>query len=89
MREFEISNKLKKDFSKLSKKDKGRYQSTINKIKEIVTCQDISHYKNLRKPLQHLKRVHIDNSFVLTFEFIESNNKVKFIEFEHHDKIYK
>ena len=65
MRKFEISDKLKKDLSKLSKKDKTRYNSTIKKIKEIIACKDINHYKNLRKPLQHLKRVHIENSFVL------------------------
>lgn len=89
MRKFEVSDKLKKDLRKLSKKDKNRYSSTIKKIKEIIACKDVNHYKNLRKPLQHLKRVHIDNSFVLTFKFLESEDLVKFIELEHHDKIYK
>jgi YafQ family addiction module toxin component len=88
MRKFEVSNKLKKDLQKLSKKNKTRYESTIKKFKEIIACQNINHYKNLRKPLQHLKRVHIDNSFVLTFEFIKRENTIRFIELEHHDKIY-
>lgn len=89
MRKFEISDKLKKDLAKFSKKDKNRYDSTIKKIKEIISCEDVNHYKNLRKPLQHLKRVHINTSFVLTFEFIESEDVIKFVELEHHDKVYK
>ena len=89
MREFEISEKLKKYLSKISKKDKVRYESAVKKIKEIINSKDVNHYKNLRKPLQHLKRVHIDSSFVLTFEFKEKENILKFIDLEHHDKIYK
>lgn len=89
MRKFEVSDKLKKNLAKLSKKDKTRYKSIIKKIKEIIVCKDINHYKNLRKPLQQFKRVQIDKSFVLTFEFIKSEDSIKFIELEHHDKIYK
>ena len=32
-----------------------------------LTLNNPQHYKNLRKPLQHLKRIHVDKSFVLTF----------------------
>jgi mRNA-degrading endonuclease RelE of RelBE toxin-antitoxin system len=47
------------------------------------------HYKNLRKPLNHLRRVHIDKSFVLAFSIKESKKLVIIEEYDHHDKIYK
>lgn len=61
----------------------------MGKINEIATCDDVNHYKNLRNPLQHLKRVHIMSSFVLTFRYIESEDKIIFYDFDHHDNIYK
>jgi len=39
--------------------------------------------------MQHLKRVHIDKSFVLVFSVDESNKKVIIEEYDHHDRIYK
>lgn len=89
MREFSIEDNLKKILKKLSKKDKDVYNAIMNKVGEILVCEDVTHYKNLRKPLQHLKRVHIKGPFVLTFRYILSEDKVKFYDFDHHDNIYK
>jgi len=89
MREFSIEEGLKKTLKKLHKKDKDTYEAIMGKIDEIITCKDVNHYKNLRSPLQHLKRVHIKGSFVLTFKYIESEDKVIFYDFDHHDNIYK
>jgi YafQ family addiction module toxin component len=89
MRKFEISDKLKKDLVKISKKDPNKYHFFMKKLKEIISTKNINHYKNLRKPLSHLKRVHINNSFVLTFEYKEQEDLVRFIEIDHHDNIYK
>ncbi len=60
----------------------------LNKIQEIVTCEDVNHYKNLRKPEQHLKRVHIHKSFVLKFEHITADDTVIFWSYDHHDDAY-
>ena len=49
----------------------------------------LNELNNLRKPLQHLKRVHIKSSFVLTFKYIGSEDKVVFYYFDHHDNIYR
>jgi len=38
---------------------------------------------------QHLKRIHVKGPFVLTFKYIESEDKVLFYDFDHHDNIYK
>lgn len=88
MYKYEIRKSLEKQFLKLAKKNPKQLLVIEKKIKEIISCKDINHYKNLRKPLNHLKRVHIDKSFVLIFS-INENGKIIFEEFNHHDVIYK
>lgn len=88
MREFSVEEKLKKMIARLHKKDKETYDALMKKIEEILNCDDVNHYKNLRNPLQHLKRVHIKGSFVLTFKYILTENKIVFYDFDHHDAIY-
>ena len=88
MREFSIEDNLKKILKKLSKKDKATYISLMNKMDEVLTCEDVNHFKNLRTPLQYLKRVHIKGPFILTFKYIESEDKVVFYDFDYHDNIY-
>ena len=83
-----IKPDLQKTLQKLSKKDKKTYEIALAKIEEIITCPDINHYKNLKKPKQHLKRVHIHKSFVLTFSFDASQNFISFEYMEHHDDAY-
>ena len=84
-----MEEKLKKKLVKLSKKDKPIYSAVISKIKEIISSRFIEHYKNLRKPLNSFKRVHVMKSFVLIFKYVKSKNLVQFYDFDHHDKIYK
>ena len=87
MYSFEIREHLDKIFEKIGKKNKKQLEIIYNKIAEVI--QNPQHYKNLRSPLQHLKRVHIDKSFVLLFSVDENLKKVTFEEFDHHDGIYK
>jgi len=89
MREFSIEEDLKKNLSKISKKDKILCNAIMKKIVEILNCEYVSHYTNLKKPLQDFKRVHVKSSFVLTFKYIESEDKVVFYRLKHHDDIYK
>jgi len=89
MHKFKIEEKLAKVMIKLSKKDKHRYEVIIKKIKEIIKSENIEHYKNLRKPLQHLKRVHINSHFVLVFKYEKERDIIKFYYLDHHDNIYK
>ena len=56
------------------------------KVEEII--QNPHHYKNLRAPLQHWKRVHIDRSFVLVFSVDETTKTIIFEDYDHHDNIY-
>ncbi len=86
MREFEIKPKLEKILSRLFKKDKQTYEAIMKKIEEIISSEDIEHYKNLRYRLKDIKRVHI-NHFVLVFSYDKSKNFVTFLDFDHHDDI--
>ncbi len=88
-RNFSVEPGLQKILSKLAKKDKVTYEAIMKKINEILGCEDVEHYKNLRNPLQHLKRVHVNGPFVLTFMYLKSEDKIKFYNFDHHDRIYK
>ena len=86
MYSLDIKPELDKKLAKLYKKNRKQYDIIINKAEEIV--QNPQHYKNLRAPLQHLKEVHIDKHFVLTFS-VDKNAKIVTLEdFEHHDKIF-
>jgi mRNA-degrading endonuclease RelE of RelBE toxin-antitoxin system len=89
MIKYIIKRSLDKKLKRIQKKDKDTFLAILNKIIEVAGCESVNYYKNLRKPMQNLKRVHIKKSFVLTFEYNKKENLISFIDFEHHDKIYK
>jgi len=83
---LEIKPTLDKKLQKLIQKDKKQYEIIIKKSNEIR--RNPNHYKNLRKPLQNLKRVHIDSHFVLIFSINEKEKVVILEDLDHHNKIY-
>jgi len=83
----ELRRSVEKLFLKLAKKNPKQLLMIEKKINEII--KNPHHYKNLRKPLQHLKRVHVNRSFVLIFSVDEHNKKIIIEDYDHHDKIYK
>lgn len=83
----EYSDKLRKILEKLSKKNKIIYEQILNKISEIINCEDAEHYKNLRYDLKEFKGVHVGH-FVLVFKHNKNNKLISFEDFDHHDKIY-
>lgn len=87
MYDLAVRPTAEKIFSKIAKKNPKQLGMVYNKIQEIL--RDPTHYKNLRKPLQHLRRVHVDRSFVLVFSVDESDKVVIIEYFDHHDKIYR
>lgn len=82
-----IQPNLQKIMLKLFRKDNQTRERIIKKINEIINSGDIEHYKNLKKPLQHLKRVQIREN-VLVFKYDKTNKLISFEDFDHHDKIY-
>ena len=88
---FNLTDELKAIIKKLAKKDKKRVEIINKKIKQIINSDSVSieHYKNLKHDLKDFKRIHIDSSFVLVFKVDIKNNFLLFVDFDHHDKIYK
>ncbi|MCX6800817.1 MAG: addiction module toxin RelE [Candidatus Diapherotrites archaeon] len=88
---FAFSDELKEKIKKLKGRDEKRLEILYKKINQIINSDDftVQHYKNLRHDLSDRKRVHIDKSFVLTFSYNKQNKFILFLDFDHHDKIYK
>ena len=86
MYSYELRKTVEKIFLKLAKRNPKQLLIIEGKIQEIR--QNPQHYKNLRKPLQDLKRVHIDKSFVLTFSVDENTKRIIIEDYDHHDNIY-
>lgn len=87
MYNYELRKSVEKIFFKLAKKDPGQLEIIFKKIDEIVI--NPYRYKNLRKPLQHLKRVHIDSNFLMVFSINERTKTIIIEDYNHHDNIYK
>ncbi len=87
MYSYELRKSVEKIFFKLANKNPKQLKIIEKKISEII--QNPNHYKNLRKPLQHLKRIHIDKSFIILFSVDKDNQKVIIEDYDPPDNIYK
>ena len=88
MYSYEILPSLQKILNKLAKRNKALYEEVLKKIQEVINSEGVEHYKNLRYDMKDKKRVHIGH-FVLVLKFIQSENKIVFVDFDHHDTIYQ
>jgi len=77
---------IDKIFSKLGKKNPKQMQVIFKKIEQIV--ENPYHFKPLKGDMKGSRRVHIDKSFVLTYEVDEENKVVRLLDYDHHDNIY-
>lgn len=85
--QYEIKPSLQKILEKLKKKDFVAFKAIIDKIEEVVNSNPDS-YKPL-KHLQNIKRVHIIKSFVLVFSYDKRTEFLSFLDYDHHDNIYR
>lgn len=83
----DYSEQLVKKFKKLKKKNPEQFMIICKKRDEVL--RNPLRYKNLRYDMSDRKRVHIDKHFVLVFKVDLRNNIVKFLDYDHHDEIYK
>lgn len=86
MYKYEIHPDLDKILFKIGKKDRVQLERILSKIDEIIHSSSLNHYKNLKRPLQKYKRVHVYSSFVLLFTV--NDNTIIFSDYGHHDGIY-
>lgn len=83
---YEIKKKLAKKLKKMAEKDPARYTEVFNKI--LLVAENPLIGKPLRNILKGKRRVHI-GPFVLIYEICENENKILFLEMEHHDEAYR
>jgi mRNA-degrading endonuclease RelE of RelBE toxin-antitoxin system len=90
MFEFELSDLLSKKIFKLNKKDKVLTKNFCKKVKEIISRnhQTIDSYKNLKKPDNDKKRVHLTDEMILLFNVNKEENTILFIDIVHWGKAY-
>ncbi|MCB9370726.1 addiction module toxin RelE [Candidatus Woesearchaeota archaeon] len=62
-------------------------RNLISKIDEIISSENIDHYKNLKYDLSKFRRVHVNSSYVILF--FDEKEKIYFVDYAHHDVIYK
>lgn len=83
---LKIRSELDSKFEKLAKKNKKQLEIILDKANEILEYPH--RYKNLKAPMNHLKRVHIDKHFVLVFSIDEESKTITLEDYDHHDKIF-
>lgn len=84
MREYKTSTLFEKNSKKLRGQELNNF---LNKFDEILEIKDLGFYKNLKYYLKRLKRVHVNNSYVILF--FGYNDIVYFVDYMSHDKAYK
>jgi YafQ family addiction module toxin component len=78
---------VERTLRKLARLNPKQLEAIRSKLEGILA--NPHHFKNLRAPLQHLRRVHIEGSFVLVYSIDEADKAVVVEDFDHHDKVYK
>lgn len=78
------SSEAEDAFRRCKAKDQSLFQRLENQVNKILRDPGLG--KPLRYTLKNRRRIHI-GSFVLVYEF--HHGELRFIDFDHHDKIYK
>jgi len=84
MYKAEYSKYFGRDYAKTTQKNLGFREQVDKKIQQVLAYPAV--YKNLKKPLQGYRRVHV-GPFVITFKI--DGKFVKFVRLAHHDEVYK
>lgn len=86
MYSLEVRESVDGRFKKLGKKNPKQMMMIEKKIVQIL--RNPYHFKPLRAPMQHLRRVHV-GSFVLIYSIEEGRKAVIVEDYDHHDNIYR
>lgn len=73
-----------KAIKKIAKQDVKTFEQLESQMEKVMREPQFG--KPLRYTLKNRRRIHV-GSFVLVYEF--HNNELRFIDFDHHDRIYK
>lgn len=78
------SSEFERAIRKIRRQDSNTFARLENQINKVVREPNIG--KPLRYTLKNRRRLHV-GSFVLIYEI--HNGELRFIDFDHHDKIYR
>ena len=81
-----LRKSVENTFRKVAKRDPKQLRAIQSKLDEVR--ENPHRFKNLRAPLQHLRRVHIE-SYVLVYSIDEDQKAIVVEDYDHHDRIYK
>ena len=81
-----IAEGANREFSKLHKKDRAKYEQVKKKVTQITENPYIG--KPLTGDIKNTRRVHV-GEHVLTYEIYENEQAVKILRYTHHDDAYK
>ena len=84
---LEIDERCREEINTLVKKNR-QLEIVLAKAIERVMMNP-NHFKTLRWPLSHLRRVHVFGSFVLVYKILENEKIVRILRFAHHDEAYR
>jgi len=88
---YHITLILRKKLQKLSKKDPVLTKIFKKKLMEIIkhNKKTIDTYKNLKKPSNKFKRIHLTDNYILIFKVFKKEKHIIFVDIAHRDNIYK
>ncbi len=81
----DYSERILKIFDRMAKRDKRQLIAINEKIKEIL--ENPYHFKPLRGDMKGSRRVHFGH-FVMTYEILEKEKTIRFLDYDHHDNIF-
>ena len=84
---YEAKEHVQKLFKKMDKKSHMQLLIIRKKLAQIL--DDPYRFKPLNKPMQGIRAVHVDKSFVLTYSIDEARKVVIIEDYDHHDNIYE
>lgn len=82
-----LRRSVERIFRKLARRNPRQLRAIQTKLEEVL--ENPHRYKNLRAPLQHLRRIHIEGSYVLVYSIDEESKAVVVEDYDHQDRIYK
>ncbi len=83
---LEVSPQFEEDYRKKCLKNRAFRQALDKKVAQIL--ENPFHYKPLRAPMQGMRRVHVQSSFVILFQPLEQAKTVRLVALRHHDEAY-
>jgi addiction module RelE/StbE family toxin len=87
MVKIRYAEKACKMILKIKKKDKNHYEMIKKQLAKIKANPEA--FKPLKNVLKGIRRVHVNDSFVIEYEYDKNDNIVSILRYGHHDKAYK